>query len=50
MKRPSAITKNTSRLGQSKQARNALFSSALRPEENVFWFRVIRRIRLMPGI
>jgi hypothetical protein len=29
------------------------FSSALRPEENLFWFRVIRvirLIRLMPGI
>jgi hypothetical protein len=42
--------KYPSRFAQSKLAKNALFSSALRPEENFFWFRVIRVIRLMPGI
>jgi hypothetical protein len=46
-------SENPSRFCQSKVARNALFSSALRPEVNLFWFRefrVIRVIRLMPGI
>jgi hypothetical protein len=46
----SAIMTSACRFSQSKLARNALFSSALRPEENVCWFRVIRLIRLMPGI